>query len=133
MNLYEFVNPSDMITFYAVDDEIAQAVTIYIGSGKAMLRVQNDEREMPPTTFLFTPMDPEVEARLKSVMEDRFDAFLEAAHSFACCSFSDREIYDDYTSNGKNSEKVEKWHDKHLTSMSDFCKYARSLKKKETV
>ena len=33
MNLYEFVNISDAITFYAPDDDIAFAVSLYIGNG----------------------------------------------------------------------------------------------------
>lgn len=34
MNLYEFINMSDTITFYAPDDDIAFTVTMYVGNGE---------------------------------------------------------------------------------------------------
>jgi len=128
MNLYEFVNPSDEITFYAPDDDIAQAVTIYVGNGKAGLRIKNDKREMLRTMFILGEIDPDIVDKLKIISKERIDEFLAACHSFACCGFAERDIYDDYTSNGTNIKKVNMWHDKHLTSMSDYCTYARSLK-----
>ena len=129
MDLYEFVNRSDMITFYAEDDEIAQVAAIYIGNGKAGLGILNNEREMPPTIF-FTALTEDVKKTIKRVMAARREVFLKACHSFACCGFAEREIYDEYTKNGTDAARVLKWDDKNRTSMSDFCKYARSLKLK---
>lgn len=126
--LYEFVSPSDEITFYAPDDEIAQVVTIYVGNGKAGLHRQ-DEAETPNTMFLFSPPGKEVQETIARVMKVRLEEVIEAAHSFAVCGFSEREIYDDYTEHGSNKERQVKWHDKNRTSMSDFCLYAWGLRK----
>jgi hypothetical protein len=128
--LYEFITPSDPITFHAPDNDIAEAVAIYIGQGKAGFRAA-DNSETPNTLYLFNKMPDEQIARFKKTLDERLDDFFAACKTFAVCSLSDRKIYDDYTQNSTNEEKVKSWDAEKRSSLTDWCGFARSLKRKE--
>jgi hypothetical protein len=131
MKLYEFITPSDPITFYAADDDIAQVVGIYVGNGQAGVSpCAGDKNRKIETMHFFGPLPNDIMQKMEKVAKERLDDFLEAAHSFAVCNPDQRVIYDEYTNNGKDKSKVEKWDDKNRSSMNDWCKYARSLKAK---
>lgn len=132
MKLYEFITPSDPITFYAVDDDIAQVVGIYVGNGQALVSpCDEDKNRKIETMYLLSPIPDDIKNKITKVLEERIDDFLESAHSFAVCEPNQRIIYDEYTNNGKDKDKVEKWDDKNRSSMNDWCKYARGLKAKK--
>ena len=135
MNLYEFINFSDTITFYAPDDDIAFAVTMYVGNGHSSCERLEGGKNIPvkdSIPYLFTKIPDEVIKRYKTIFTTRSTEALESAHTFACCKPSERQIFDEYTNNGSDKEKYEKWDDAHRTSMNDYCKFARSLKAKKT-
>ena len=123
MNLYEFITPSDPITFYAVDDSVAEAVTFLIGNGKAGLR-SVDGREMPPTILIFLGLKGEQKERFVRTTRNRREDILISTKTFAVCEPEERDIYDEYTNNGKDEEKVKKWADKKTSSLTDWCRYA---------
>jgi len=127
--LYEFITPSDPITFYAPDNDIAEAVAVYVGNGKAGLRAA-DGSETPTTLYLFGNMPIEQINRVEKTLSERLEDFLTACERFAVCGFSDRDIYNDYTQNGTNEEKVKLWDDKKRSSMTDWCGFARGLARK---
>lgn len=132
MKLYEFITPSDPITFYAPDNDIAEAIALFVGGGKAGIKAI-DKSETPNTlTAFFGGIQGEQLERVKQTVEKRVDEVIAAGKTFAVCRSSQREIYDDYTNNGQDEEKVEKWDDKNRSSISDWCGYARSLKIKES-
>lgn len=128
--LYEFITPSDPVTFYAPDNDIAEAVALYIGQGKAGLRAA-DNSETPTTLYLFNKMPDEVITRFKNTFKNRLDDFLDACKTFAVCNFSDRKIYDDYTQNSTNEEKVKSWDTEKRSSLTDWCGFARGLKRQK--
>ena len=130
MNLYEFINISDAITFYAPDDDIAFAVTLYVGSGKCSCeRVETDgNKEVKDSTLYLFGIPDEVLKRFEDIIHSRSKEVMEAAHTFACCKPSERDIFNDYTNNGTDKKKYDKWDDAHRSSMSDYCGYARSIK-----
>ena len=57
MNLYEFINISDTITFYAPDDDIAFAVAMYVGNGHSSCKRIEDGKSIEvkdSMPYLFT-------------------------------------------------------------------------------
>ena len=133
MKLYEFVTPSDPITFYAPDNDIAEAIALFVGNGKAGLKAV-DESEVPNTMTAFAGgvQDEQLE-RFQATMDERLGEVLAAGKTFAVCEVRYREEYNELTENSTNKDKVAKWDDKHRTSMSDWCNYARNLKIKHKV
>jgi hypothetical protein len=129
MKLYEFITPSDTITFYAPDNDIAEAVAAYVGGGKAGLKAC-DGSEAPNTALFFGKAEGQLE-RIKNTFANRLKEIIESAHTFAVCPQGYRDEYDILTKNGTDIEAVKKWDDKHRTSMSDWCNYARGLQKKD--
>ena len=127
--LYELINPRDAITFYAEDDAIAQVAAILVGSGICGIQDAADpERTLPPTMFLFgKELTPQELEQIRTTIITRPDAILFALQTFAVAEPGEREIYDEYTTNGTNEERVAKWDDKKRTSLTNYCGYARSL------
>jgi len=128
MKLYEFITPSDPITFYAPDNDIAEAISLFVGNGKTGIKAADDS-ETPYTMTVFSGgLKGEQLKRFKETMEKRVDEVIAAGKTFAVCSISQREIYDDHTNNGQDEKRVKKWDDKNRSSLSDWCGYARHLK-----
>ena len=130
MKLYEFCTPSDPITFYAPDNDIAEAIGLYIGNGKAGIELV-DGGEVPYTLIAFTGFSDGQEERYQKTMDERINEFIDAAHTFAVCPPAYRQEYDELTKNSTDIERVKQWDDKHRSSMSDWCTFARNLKLKK--
>jgi len=129
MKLYEFINPSDPITFYAPDNDIAETVTIVVGGGRAGLKA-TDGSDVPNTMY-FLGVSDTARDKITKTMDTRIDEFFEAAKTFAVCEASLREEYDELTKDSTDTERIQKWDDKHRSSMTNWCDYARGLKLKE--
>jgi len=128
-NLYEFINMSDKITFYAKNDDYARALTLLLGEGKAGCKKENGE-SIPYCMTAFQGSAPqEVYDQISEMVRSGDEELEKALNSVAVCDFSEREIFDDYTENGSNEEKWQKWDNKHRTSLNDFGKYARGIAK----
>jgi len=127
MKLYELITPSDPITFYAPDNDIAEAVALFVGNGKAGLRAV-DNSEVPSTITIFGGAIDEQLERLKTAVDNRQEEIIAAGKTFAVCTPVFREEYDELTENSTNAERVERWDNKHRSSMSNWCGFARSLK-----
>jgi len=132
MQLYEFITPSDPITFYAPDDEVATAVAVFVGRGQAGCVNVQTEKHLDTVMIFLAPAEADKRAHVAvDIVKTRTQECLSAAKTFAVCGPSGREIYDDYTENGTNAEKVAKWDDKKRSSLNDWCGYARGLQVKE--
>jgi len=132
MILYEFITPSDPITFYAPDDDVALAVGIIIGSGKAGVTNTETGKSLPSLLLFLADLEARKAIEIPvATWEARKAECIVAAHSFAVCDKGERAIYDEFTENGQNGIQVAKWDDAHRSSMSDWCAYARSLKPAE--
>lgn len=134
MNLYEFINTSDTITFYAPDDDIAFTVTMYVGNGHSLCERLEDGKHISvkdSIPYLFTKIPEDVLNRFRTIITTRSTEVMESAHTFACCEPGERQIFDEYTNNGSDKEKYEKWDNSHRTSMNGYCKFARSLRVKK--
>ena len=129
MKLYEFITPSDPITFYAPDNDIAEAVALFAGNGKAGIRAIDDSAT-PNTIIVFGGFSDGQSDRYKATMDKRIEEVITAGKTFAVCSPKSREEYDELTDNSTNETAVEKWDNKHRSSMSEWCGYARGLKVK---
>ncbi len=75
MKLYELITPSDPITFYAPDNDIAEAIALFVGNGKAGLEFadRKDKSELPSTmTAISGFADGQLE-RFQTTMDKRLD------------------------------------------------------------
>lgn len=127
MQLYEFINMSDKITFYAKDDDIARAVTLLLGEGKAGCKNKDGEQLENCFTAFGNPAPDEVYEQIENFVKEGNQDLINSLNTVACCDFDEREIYDEYTENSTNQEKWDKWDNKNRTSLNNFGKYARKL------
>lgn len=131
--IYEFITPSDPITFRADNDKIAFFCALLLGSGKAGMRKENGESPEMSPLFLFHPDPmPEIEGYLgKSIADygdehskEISDCFL----SFAYGSLKDRKTFDDALEAITDAEKLKdfkaKHEDRNRTSLSMWVKVA---------
>lgn len=134
MNLYRFIQPSDDITFYAADDDVAFAATMIIGKGHCFAkRIRDDggEADVEGMAFYIGKIPDEIIGRLKRLLDTRKAEIFAAFRTFAVCSPWCRTEYDVYTENSTNEERWREWDDRKRTSMTNWCGYARSLKPRD--
>lgn len=72
----------------------------------------------------------EIYDQLETMLKEKDKNLVSALKTIAVCDFSEREIYNDYTENCTNKEKMDKWDDAHRTSMNQFYHYAQRLARK---
>lgn len=75
MGLYELIQPSDPITFYASDEAVARAVCLMLGDGKYGL---HDEHGENLDTILLFCGEAQAEKRLHDWFGDDVAGFMEA-------------------------------------------------------
>lgn len=139
--IYEFITPSDTITFVADDEKIAIAATIIIGKGKA--GCTDEQGKDLPTMYIFSKdPDKEIATELGMPLGDFFDTHREkiiaCLESFSYTSITDRKIYDDaiqaITEPDKLKEFKAKHEDRNRSSMTKWVQHAwnvaESFKKK---
>lgn len=137
--IYEFITPSDAITFRAIDDKVAYCVTVIVGHGHA--GCQREDGESLPTLIIFSnDLDKEIESYLGvglvEYSKQEKDAIAEALESFAYGSVSERKTYDDAIEAITDPEKLqdfkEKHEDRNRTSLSRWVQsawnYANKIK-----
>lgn len=127
--IYEFINMSDSITFYALNDDYARAVTLLLGEGKCGCKTKDGKIIEHCYTAFQGEAPQEIYDQLEKMIKDKDTNLIEALNSVAVCDFSEREIFDEYTENATNEAKWLKWDDKHRTSLNNYGKYARKLVK----
>lgn len=141
--IYEYITPSDPVTFIAFSDKIALIVSIIIGNGKAgCMNVATGESL--PSLLMFEP-DPK--GIVSAYLEKDPDAFIaenkeciaSAFDSFAYGSVSDRAAFDHacscITDKGKLLEFKKSHENKNRTSMNKIVQaawdYAEELRNQE--
>ena len=134
MNLYEFVQPSDDITFYAPDDDVAFAATMIVGNAHCFAnRVgwKGDKIPVEGTSLYLGKVPDGIIERLKRILDTRKPEVFAAFKTFAVCSPGCRKEFDVFTENSTNEERWKDWDERKRTSMTDWCGYARSLKPRD--
>lgn len=141
--IYEFITPSDPITFSAENDKVACICAVLLGNGKA--GCTREDGESIPSMWLFhhDPI-PEIEKYLETSMESFMDnnkaAIINCFKSFAYGSIEDRKSYDDaiaaITDEIKLNDFKKKHEDRNRSSMSQWVKqawaYGESMAEKQT-
>lgn len=132
MSIYEFITPSDPITFKADDDKIAFTCALLLGNGKAGCENKTTGESLP--TMLMFAKDPD--KNIQDFIGGDFREFLEANKqkiaecfkSFAYGSISDRQTFDDACDAITDPEKLKefksKHEDKNRSSLSQWVKAA---------
>lgn len=130
MELYEFITPSDAITFYAPDNKVAFAVALMLGNGKAGLKrkgAPSDENIPSMLAFSKEPektMDEYVGGNFGEWMAKNRKEIANAMKSFAYTDFNNRFVYDKACDGIKDPVELDKFkhdhEDKKRTSMSKW-------------
>ena len=135
MNIYEFVTPSDQITFKTDNDKVAFTCALLLGNGKAGCKNETTGESIP--TMLMFAKDPDSD--IQNFIGGDFGEFIEANKhkisecfkSFAYGSVSDRKTFDEACEAITDQEKLKefkaKHEDKNRTSMSPWVKSAWNL------
>lgn len=130
--LYEFVTPSDPITFKADDDKIAFTCALLLGNGKAGCD-NLDTGDSIPTMLMFSKEpEKEIEKYIGSDPSDFINEnkpqIAECFKSFSYGSAQDRQTFDDACEAITDPEKLKEFKNKHenknRSSMSQWVKAA---------
>ena len=145
MKTYNFITPSDPITFIADNDKIAFATSLLVGGGKAGCHRYEDGNEINLGTILMfiTNVDEVVRESLGMELNEfiniHISEIISALKSFSYGSIEDRKSYDDAIEAITDPEKLNTFklrhEDRKRSSMSAWVKaawrYAEILKEKE--
>jgi hypothetical protein len=138
MNIYEFITPSDPITFKTNDDKIAFICALFLGNGKAgCKRFDDSGNEISIPTMLMFSKDPDSEIKnyIGGNASEYFDSkkhLIKAAfESFSYGNIEDRRSYDDaiiaITDTNKLKNFKAKHEDRNRSSLSKWVKSAWKL------
>lgn len=132
MNIYNFITPSDHITFKTNNNKVAFTCALLLGNGKAGCDNITTGEKLP--TFLAFSEEPQ--KQIDEFIEGDFGEFIKSHKSeisdcfksFAYGSVSERETYDDACNSITDDEKLKefkkKHEDKNRSSMSQWVKAA---------
>lgn len=140
MKIYEFITPSDPITFKAKDDKIAFLVAVLLGNGKAgCTRLDENNNEVDLNTLLFISgggeerMIMELGCKVEEFVGKNGEDIASAFESFSYGHLEDRKQYDDaieaITDHDKLEEFKKKHEDRNRSSLSAWVKYAWDIGK----
>ncbi len=131
---YEFITPSDPMTFKAGDDKIAYATSILLGSGKAGTKRHEKGSEVSIPTMIAFSSDSNgcildyLGMELETFVDAHLTEIADALLSFSYGSINSRQEYDDAIEAITDPEKLKefklKHEDRNRTSMNQFVKYA---------
>lgn len=143
--IYEFITPSDPITFKSDSDKVAYFCALVLGNAKAGC-TNTDTGESLGTLMIFCPDALEqAEKFLDSTIDDfsssNPEEIIKAFRSFSYGSVQDRITYDSAIEAITDSEKLEEFkkshEDKNRTSLSKWVQsawdYADALESKTKV
>ncbi len=138
MNIYEFITPSDPITFKAENDKVAFTCALLLGSGKAGCHRYDETNEQIdlPTMLMFS-QNPDKD--IEDFIGGDFGKFIEenkqqikyCFYSFSYGNIEDRKTFydacDAITDDKKLKEFKAKHEDRNRTSLSTWVKGAWNM------
>lgn len=132
MNLYEFIQPSDAITFRASTDKVAYYCALLLGGGKAGIRRADGKEVESPLLFLNSNAVEVAESYLGATIsafgKKNARDVVSCFRSFRYGSIDEAQTYEDAISAITDPEKLKDFKDKHedrnRTSMSRWVKGA---------
>jgi len=132
MNIYDFITPSDPITFKAKDDKIALCCALLIGNGKVSCK-NLDTGKSVPSLLIFSDnpekaIDDFLGENPKEFINSNKSNIIECLESFAYVTHYNRARYDADCASQKDLEELKKFKDRHeerkRTSTSGWVKAA---------
>jgi len=143
MNIYEFITPSDPITFKTEDDKVAFACALILGQGKAGCNRydENNNKISLGTLLMFASkevIDKEIDEKLGCELDDFIKnnkpEIKACFESFTYGGLEDRKTYDDaieaITDPDKLKEFKSKHEDRNRTSLSRWVQSAWNIANK---
>ena len=146
MHIYEFITPSDPITFKAVNDKVALVCAFMLGKGRAGCdrKDENGNTVTIPSLLMFSEDAGKeivqfLEQDLGSFLESNREEIQKGFDSFCYGTIEERKTYDDAVEAITDPEKLKEFKAKHedrnRTSMSEWVagawQFAEHFKNKE--
>ena len=139
--IYEFITPSDPITFKAENDKVAFTWALLLGNGKAGCRKYDKENNQVslPTMLAFSQ---NLESEIKNFIGGDFKKFIDNNKqqikdcflSFSYGDIEDRKTYDDACNAITEANKLKEFKAKHenrnRTSLNTWVKTAWNMAEK---
>lgn len=116
-NIYNFITPSDHVTFLAKNNNVAYVCAILVGGGKAGCENAETKENIP--TFLLFDSDPSktitehLGCSLNSFIEGNKLAIIECLHSFAYGKLEARKTFDDACDAISDPQRLQEFKSKH--------------------
>lgn len=135
--IYEFITPSDTITFKAENDKVAFVCAVLLGKGQAGCIRFEKGQEVTIPSMMFGVQD--INVAIELYLETSLDEFIQenkksiknAFASFAYGSIEERQTFDDAIESITDEEKLNdfkaKHEDRNRTSLSGWVAYAWEL------
>ncbi len=137
MTLYDLINPSDPVTFYAPSFTVAAAATIILGEGKLGASPVGEEgEEVPLLAFADQAyFDGWVQGlgyeSFSEMLNENRSETVACLRTFATVSPDERKIYDlalrAITDDEKRTEFLEAWDDAKRSSLNQITNVAHRL------
>ena len=132
--IYEFVTPSDPITFECDNDKIAFTCAVIIGSGKAGCHRYEKGKDISIPSLMLFDKEPEktiaeyLGCDISKFTDDNHEKIASGMKSFAYGSIEERVQYDEAIEAITDPDKLEKFkashEDRNRTSLSKWVAYA---------
>lgn len=117
MTIYEFITPSDPITFKADNDKIAFVCVLLLGNGKAGCTNTATQESIPSMLMFSKDPDKAIEdfigGDFKEFLEANKSSIAECFKSFAYGSVSERRTYDNACEAITDPDKLKEFKAKH--------------------
>lgn len=141
--IYDFVTPSDAITFEAQDDKIAFACAVMLGLGKAGCHRFEKGEDIDIDTMLMFDTNPDktmtetLGTKLNDFIKENHEEMAKCFQSFAYGDIGDRVQYNEAIAAITDKKKLEEFkkshEDRNRTSLSKWVKgaweYAEAIEK----
>lgn len=132
MTLYQLINPSDCVTFYAADQRVAIMAELLVTRGKGAVQPAHEGGESVGFFFMLPDMEEAIQKAIgqgmSAFLDDHAEEVIEALKSFSVASPAERDIYDDAVRAITDPEQLaafkERHDDRQRTSINQICQAA---------
>ena len=133
MDIYELINPSDLITFESDDPIIAKVCGLVVGQGlygvEKITNKESEELMLPYMTFPDDKQQIELLGKtLNDVIAKRKDEVIACFKTFAVCPVNMRKHYKEHTKNYTDTVLMSEWDEEHKSSSANICMFAHSIR-----
>ncbi len=121
--IYDIVNPSDDVTFFADDLEVAYMVCLLLGEGRYGLNDEDGNEVMPLLLFgTFEEWQKKNHFSFDTIYANKLDKVITALRTMMCCRVRERQAV--IAAVGDDLEALARYNDEKRSSLNNICDYA---------